>query len=158
MRRIQPTSRYQCFIGGRWCEPASGQYFESIDPFLAEPWALIPRCDARDVDAAVLAARTALEHGEWANMHPSRRGQLLRRFGELIERDADRLASVEVQDNGKLYAEMRGQLGYVPHNTLEGSLTKSKEASSRQTSRTCLRSLLMNLSELLRRSRPGTLR
>ncbi|MER8370888.1 aldehyde dehydrogenase [Mesorhizobium sp. M1378] len=114
MSRIQPTKRYQCFIGGRWCEPASGQHFESIDPFLGKPWALIPRCDGRDVDAAVAAARTALERGEWASMHPSRRGQLLRRLGELIARDADRLASVEVQDNGKLYAEMRGQLSYLP--------------------------------------------
>ncbi|WP_040589682.1 aldehyde dehydrogenase [Allomesorhizobium alhagi] len=107
--------KYQCFIGGCWGEPASGDYFESVDPFLAKPWALIPRCDARDVDAAVAAARTAFDRGEWASMHPSRRGQLLRRLGELIARDADRLASVEVQDNGKLYAEMRGQLGYIPH-------------------------------------------
>ncbi|MDU6673064.1 MAG: aldehyde dehydrogenase family protein, partial [Bradyrhizobium sp.] len=106
--------RYQCFIGGQWRQPASGDYFESFDPFLAQPWALIPRCDARDVDAAVAAARQALEQGEWANMHPSQRGQLLRRFGDLIARDADHLARIEVQDNGKLYAEMRGQVGYIP--------------------------------------------
>lgn len=114
MSRIEPMRRYQCFIGGQWRQPASGDYFESFDPFLAQPWALIPRCDARDVDAAVAAARQALEQGEWANMHPSQRGQLLRRFGDLIARDADHLARIEVQDNGKLYAEMRGQVGYIP--------------------------------------------
>jgi aldehyde dehydrogenase (NAD+) len=47
-------------------------------------------------------------------MHPSQRGQLLRKLGDLILRDADRLAATEVQDNGKLYAEMRGQVGYIP--------------------------------------------
>jgi aldehyde dehydrogenase (NAD+) len=114
MSRAEPTKRYQCFIGGKWCEPASGEFFESFDPFLAKPWALIPKCDHRDVDAAVAAARSALEKGEWATMHPSQRGQLLRRLGDLIARDADRLAAVEVQDNGKLYAEMRGQVGYIP--------------------------------------------
>lgn len=114
MSRAEPTKRYQCFIGGQWCESASGEYFESFDPFLAKSWALIPKCDHRDVDAAVAAARSALEKGEWATMHPSQRGQLLRRLGDLIARDADRLASVEVQDNGKLYAEMRGQVGYMP--------------------------------------------
>ena len=114
MSRIEATKRYQCFIGGRWCEPASGEYFESTDPFTGKPWAMIPRCGSQDVDAAVSAARAALEKGAWANMHPSQRGMLLKRFGELIARDADRLGAVEVQDNGKLYAEMRGQVGYIP--------------------------------------------
>lgn len=114
MTRVKPFHTYQVYIGGRWCDAASGDHFESFDPFLGEPWARIPRCDKRDVDAAVIAARHALERGEWATMHPSRRGQLLRRFGDLIQLNADRLAAIEVQDNGKLYAEMRGQLGYIP--------------------------------------------
>jgi aldehyde dehydrogenase (NAD+) len=62
----------------------------------------------------VSAARKALEQGAWADMHPSQRGQLLRKLGDLILRDADHLAATEVQDNGKLYAEMRGQVGYIP--------------------------------------------
>lgn len=112
--RVQGIKDYQCFIGGVWRAADSGEYFESVDPFLAKPWARIPKCDHRDVDAAVSAARKALERGDWANMHPSQRGQLLRRLGDLIVRDADRLAAIEVQDNGKLYAEMRGQVGYIP--------------------------------------------
>lgn len=114
MSRITGIKDYQCFIDGRWQNSASGEYFESTDPYLAKPWARIPKCDQRDVDAAVAAARKALEQGVWADMHPSQRGQLMRRLGDLILRDADRLAAVEVQDNGKLYAEMRGQVGYIP--------------------------------------------
>ncbi|MCO5130481.1 MAG: aldehyde dehydrogenase [Xanthobacteraceae bacterium] len=105
---------YRCFIGGQWKAAESGETFESVDPFTAKAWARIPKCDARDVDQAVAAARKALEGGPWADMHPSQRGQLLRRLGDLILRDADRLAATEVQDNGKLYAEMRGQVGYIP--------------------------------------------
>ncbi|MCA1444170.1 aldehyde dehydrogenase [Ensifer sp. IC4062] len=111
---MAPFRDYQIFIGGRWCQPASREYFETFDPFLGKPWARIPRCDQRDVDAAVSAARAALEGAEWACMHPTRRGQLLCRFGDLIQQNADRLAAIEVQDNGKLYAEMRTQLGYIP--------------------------------------------
>lgn len=92
----------------------SGETFDSVDPFLAKPWARIPKCDQHDVDAAVAAARKALEKGDWANMHPSQRGKLLHKLGDLILRDADHLAATEVQDNGKLYAEMRGQVGYIP--------------------------------------------
>ncbi|TNE35200.1 MAG: aldehyde dehydrogenase [Alphaproteobacteria bacterium] len=114
MERRTGTTTFDCFIGGKWGPSESGEYFETTDPFMAAPWALIPKCDARDVDKAVGAARQALEYGEWANMHPSARGLLLRRLGDLIMRDADHLAAVEVQDNGKLYAEMRGQVGYIP--------------------------------------------
>jgi len=113
MPRLEAMQTYRCFIGGQWREAASGEYFDSVDPFLAKPWARIPRCDARDVDAAVKAAREAFD-GEWSRLHPSRRGELLRKLGDLITRDADRLGAIEVQDNGKLYAEMRKQVGYIP--------------------------------------------
>jgi aldehyde dehydrogenase (NAD+) len=47
-------------------------------------------------------------------MSASQRGLLLHRLGELIASDAKRLAAVEVRDNGKLIAEMQGQLDYIP--------------------------------------------
>ncbi len=114
MTRVQGLKTFQCFIDGEWTGAASGEYFESDDPFTGAVWARIPRCGAEDVDQAVDAANRALEAGDWAQMHPSQRGRLLNRLADLIERDADRLAQIEVQDNGKLYAEMRGQTGYIP--------------------------------------------
>ena len=47
-------------------------------------------------------------------MTASQRGMLLRRLGDLIARDAAKLAATEVRDNGKLIAEMQGQLNYMP--------------------------------------------
>ena len=38
----------------------------------------------------------------------------MRRLGDLIGENAERLARVEVRDNGKLYREMIGQLEYLP--------------------------------------------
>ena len=114
MERIRQRHTYQCFIGGEWVAAASGKTFETDDPFTGKVWAEIPRCDAEDVDRAVAAANHALEKGEWATMHPSARARLMHRLADLLERDADHLARIEVQDNGKLYAEMRGQTGYIP--------------------------------------------
>lgn len=114
INRVQGIKDYQIFIDGKWCAAESGESFETVDPFIAKPWARIPKCDSRDVDKAVSAARKAFDRGEWADMHPTQRGHLLRRLGDLIVRDADHLAAIEVQDNGKLYAEMRGQTGYIP--------------------------------------------
>jgi (Z)-2-((N-methylformamido)methylene)-5-hydroxybutyrolactone dehydrogenase len=42
------------------------------------------------------------------------RAALMRRLGDLIARDADRLAEIETRDTGKPLREMRGQLGTVP--------------------------------------------
>jgi len=39
---------------------------------------------------------------------------LLHRLGDLVAREAKRLAELEVRDNGKLIAEMQGQLNYLP--------------------------------------------
>src|SRR5690606_34392974 len=106
--------RYQLRIAGQWVDPAGGEWFESQNPFTGEAWAEIPRCDARDVDRAVQAAHAALTEGPWAEMTASQRGLLLHRLGDLIARDANKLAATEVRDNGKLIAEMQGQLNYVP--------------------------------------------
>ena len=74
----------------------------------------MPRCGTEDANAAVEAAHTAFVRGPWATMNASTRGKLLRRLGELIARDAEKLAAIETSDNGKLYAEMSAQLRYIP--------------------------------------------
>jgi aldehyde dehydrogenase (NAD+)/betaine-aldehyde dehydrogenase len=108
-------TKLRMYIDGEWVEPASGSYFETVDPFTAQPWALVPRGDAEDADRAVQAADRAFREGAWADMHPSNRGRLLHRLGVLIEEHADVLAELEVRDNGRLLAEMRHQIRYIPN-------------------------------------------
>jgi aldehyde dehydrogenase (NAD+) len=100
-------------IGGKWVDPASGEWFESVNPFTAKPWALVPRGSKADVDQAIAAAKCAF-HGEWRKLTATARGALLHKFGELVAAEANRLAEIESTDNGKLIAEMRGQLNYIP--------------------------------------------
>ncbi|MET1114101.1 MAG: aldehyde dehydrogenase [Comamonas sp.] len=106
--------RYQLRINGQHCAPQGGTWFETQNPFTGETWAEIPRGDARDVDAAVQAAHAALTTGPWAELTATQRGALMRTLGDLIARDAAKLAATEVRDNGKLFAEMNGQLNYLP--------------------------------------------
>jgi (Z)-2-((N-methylformamido)methylene)-5-hydroxybutyrolactone dehydrogenase len=91
----------------------SGRTYASTDPFTGQPWAQVPDADARDVDAAVTAARAALG-GPWGKLTATQRGKLLYRLGELIARDAGRLAELETRDNGKLLREMAGQMAGLP--------------------------------------------
>lgn len=113
-RLIVPAmKKHQMLIGGAWVSPASGEWFESVNPFTATPWALVPRATKADVDCAAAAAKKAF-YGDWRKLTATARGALLRRLGDLVAAEAERLAVIESTDNGKLLAEMRGQLNYIP--------------------------------------------
>ncbi|HTQ91934.1 MAG TPA: aldehyde dehydrogenase family protein, partial [Streptosporangiaceae bacterium] len=105
--------RYQHVIDGRRVEAASGQRYDSVDPYLGAPWASAADGDEADVILAVAAARRALA-GPWGQLTGFGRAALMRRLGDLIARDADRLAEIETRDTGKLLREMRGQLATIP--------------------------------------------
>ncbi|PWC87501.1 carnitine dehydratase [Azospirillum sp. TSH100] len=104
---------YRLHIAGSFVDPAGGEWIDSIDPYRGEAWARIPRGTGRDADLAVAAAKSAMAAGPWASMSATERGKILRRIGDAVLANAERLARVEVRDNGKLLAEMRGQLGAI---------------------------------------------
>src|SRR5258708_5225316 len=106
--------RYLNTVGGKRIEAAGGATLKSYDPYTRHAWAAIPRCTAADVDAAVGAARRAFDDPAWRGLTPTARGKLLLRLADLISIDAERLAAIEVQDNGKLISEMIAQLRYIP--------------------------------------------
>ncbi len=107
---------YQHWINGKFVAPTSGQWFDSVDPYQGTAWARIARGNAEDVDRAVAAARDAMYKGPWSTMTASERGRTLRRFGDLLAdvRYAGPLAEIESRDNGKILAEMQGQLKSLP--------------------------------------------
>ena len=106
-------TKHKLLINGEWVDPASNDWFESYNPYTAQPWALVPRGTAPDIERAVTAARAAY-YGDWRKLTASARGALLRKLADLIAAQANELAEIETTDNGKLIAEMRGQLNYIP--------------------------------------------
>jgi aldehyde dehydrogenase (NAD+) len=106
-------TKHLMLIGGARVPAASGEWFDSFNPYTGQAWAQAPRGGVEDVNRAVAAARRAF-YGDWRTLTASARGALLRRLGDLIAENAARLAEIETTDNGKLIAEMRGQLHYIP--------------------------------------------
>lgn len=104
---------YELFIDGRYVPAKSGKTFDTVDPYTLQPWARVPDAGVEDIDLAVAAAQRALE-GPWGRMNGFQRAKLIRRLGELIEKNAEPLARMEVRDSGKLYREMIFQLRYLP--------------------------------------------
>jgi acyl-CoA reductase-like NAD-dependent aldehyde dehydrogenase len=109
MTSTERRERYQNYIGGKFVNASDGRTFGSLDPYAGQPWADIPEGTVDDIDHAVAAARSALD-GEWGQMTGFQRAALLHRLADLITENAEKLARVEVRDNGKLYREMIGQL------------------------------------------------
>lgn len=105
---------YDLYIGGKSRKPAGGDYFESFDPYTGQPWAMVAKGNAQDVDLAVEAAHRAFEDPGWRGLSASARGNLLRRLGDAIAANAEKLGRIETRDNGKLLAEMLGQVRYIP--------------------------------------------
>ena len=102
------TEHFPMVIGGELVEAVSSRTFESENPYTGAPWATVPDAGPEDVDAAVGAARAALE-GPWGAMTGFQRAALLRALAAVIGAHAERLARLEVNDSGKLYREMIGQ-------------------------------------------------
>jgi hypothetical protein len=68
---------YHHYIDGGEVEPDAGEWLDSVDPYLGEPWARIARDTAADVDRAVTAAARAMRDGPWASITATERGKLL---------------------------------------------------------------------------------
>ncbi|MGN7802458.1 MULTISPECIES: aldehyde dehydrogenase [Ensifer] len=105
---------YKMFIDGKWENSSTGETFKTHNPFTGKPWALIPKGDKQDAERAVEAAQRAFTSGPWPKLTASDRGHLLRKLGDLIAENAERLATTETTDNGKLINEMLFQLKYIP--------------------------------------------
>ena len=95
-----PFDTAQLLIGGAWRSAASGETLLLENPSDGSPLAPIARGDAADIDAAVQAARAALD-GDWGRLTATERGRVLSRIGVAVAAQADELARLEALDVGK---------------------------------------------------------
>ena len=94
------------FIDNRAEPPAGGGAVEVIDPSTGRRLGSIARGNAKDVDRAVAAARTAFER-TWYRTPAVTRGRLLMRWSALVAQHAEELAMLECLDTGKPLRQAR---------------------------------------------------
>merc|ERR1712038_1054337 len=111
---VKPEVKYtKLFIANEWVDSVSGKTFATVDPATEEVICHVSEGDKADIDKAVAAAKEAFKFGsEWRTMDASKRGKLLIKLAELIERDLDYLASLETLDNGKPLQAAKGDMGF----------------------------------------------
>lgn len=117
-QRVKDTGaqieKLRMFIGGHWVDAAEGRTLDSLNPYSQKVWAQVPDAGPSDVADAVTVARAAFDDGPWRKTTPQQRAAMMRKLGDLIARDAERMARIESTDNGKLLREMLGQWKYLP--------------------------------------------
>ncbi|MGZ8716797.1 MAG: aldehyde dehydrogenase family protein, partial [Gaiellaceae bacterium] len=102
------TKTFKNFVGGEWTDAAAGETFESRNPATGETIGLFPKSGAADVDRAVEAAQTAYQ--EWRLVPAPRRGEILMRFAQVLEREKDALTDLMTREMGKVKAEAGGDV------------------------------------------------
>ncbi|MFD0483819.1 aldehyde dehydrogenase family protein [Kineococcus sp. GCM10028916] len=111
-REFLDRSPHGLLIDGAFWPAADGRTFSTTDPATGAVLGELARAGAGDVDAAVAAARTALEGAAWTGTTPAERAKLLWRLADLLEADLQQLAELEVLDQGKNLRTAR--FGEVP--------------------------------------------
>ncbi|MEE9288392.1 MAG: aldehyde dehydrogenase family protein, partial [Bacteroidota bacterium] len=103
-----PT-KYQNFIDGKWVDAKSGEVFENHNPASwSEVVGTFPKSGEEDVDYAVRAARAAFE--SWRLVPAPRRGDILRRVGDILTARKEELARLMTREMGKVLVETRGDI------------------------------------------------
>lgn len=103
---INIQKKYQLFIDGEWRDASDGTTIKTYNPATGELLSEIADATEKDVDAAVKAAKKAFE--TWGKTTPAERAILLNKIADIIDKNAEYLATIETMDNGKPIRETTG--------------------------------------------------
>jgi len=103
--------RQQAFVDGHWCEADSGARTEIFNPANGERLGSVPNMGAAETRRAIEAAQQAQQ--AWRQRTAKERGQVLRKWFELMLQHQEDLARIMTAEQGKPLAEARGEVGYA---------------------------------------------
>jgi succinate-semialdehyde dehydrogenase / glutarate-semialdehyde dehydrogenase len=101
--------RQDLYIDGRWID-GDAPAVDVHDPSSGELLASVASASGPQVEQAVAAANRAFTH--WSRMLARDRAAILRRWYELIVESADELGRIVTAEQGKPFAEARGEVIY----------------------------------------------
>jgi len=112
--RVPTIKHTQLFINNEFVNSVSGKTFPTLNPANGEKICDVQEGDKADVDKAVKAARAAMAFGSpWRTMDASKRGKIIAKYCELMQRDREYIAGLETLDNGKPYQDSLGDVDYA---------------------------------------------
>ena len=106
--------RRKFFIDGRWAEPLGSDTHVALEASTGEPLGTAALGTDADVDAAVRAARRALDEGPWGTITASGRATVMRRFAAALAARGEATATLVSRENGMPIAHSTAYNGVVP--------------------------------------------
>ena len=103
---VKLKPKYDLFINGKFVPPASGKYFDTVNPSTLKKLSEVAEANAEDVDRAVKAARNAYNK-TWSKLTPGDRGKYLYRIARILQERAREFSIIESMDGGKSIRESR---------------------------------------------------
>jgi aldehyde dehydrogenase (NAD+) len=100
------SEQKKLLINNEWRDATGGKTMDVVNPATEEIIGSVASADRSDVDAAVAAARAAL-NGPWGAMSARERGRLVSRLADRLMERADEVARLETLHNGKPIFESR---------------------------------------------------
>ncbi len=111
------VSTYQMYINGEWTRPVSDEYFPVLNPASNKTIAKVPRASAKDARKAIDAAEDAFNKGPWPKTTPADRSKIIWRIADLVEKQSERLAAIETENQGKpIKLSTHGDLPFIIDN------------------------------------------
>jgi len=92
--------RTRFFINGAWAEPAGADQYRALEAATEEPLGAAALGTGADIDAAVGAARAALDSGPWGHSSAAERAEVMHRFADALRARAEVTSALVSRENG----------------------------------------------------------
>src|SRR5580698_10364303 len=92
--------RIRFFIDGEWVDPRGSDTHHALEAATGEPLGTAALGTDADIDAAVKAARRALDTGPWGRTTAAERAEVMHRFAAALAARADATSALVSRENG----------------------------------------------------------
>lgn len=110
-----PPRKLKNYVGGEWIDPENGGYLEVENPTTGEILAEVPLSTPAETDRAVAAAKAAFPG--WSAAPVSRRCEFLFQLLNRLRDEAEDLARLITEENGKSLPDSRAEVKRALENT-----------------------------------------
>lgn len=110
--------RTRFFINGEWAGPLGTETLRVVEAATGETLATAALGSEADIDAAVRAARTALDEGPWGRTTTAERAGVMRRFADALAARAEDTSVLVSRENGMPISLSNAFNGAAPANLL----------------------------------------
>ncbi len=111
--------KYQMYINGEWCDAASGEYYDDLNPYTGEVYAQVANGGAEDAHRAIEAAYNAFP--AWKDYPATERRKLLLKTAEILEEKGNELFRALQLETGATMVVAGIQKSVVPETYREAA-------------------------------------